>query len=619
MKEKFRSTNFRGASLQKIVQMRQIVDAYSEKGFRLTARQLYYQMVTHNMISNTVQSYKNTTNLLADARYAGLVDWEAIEDRGRVPTRQSEWADLPSLVRSAVAAFRLPRWEDQDTYAELWVEKQALAGVLEPLAREHHVTLCVNKGYSSASAMYAAAKRYRENSDKDCVLFYLGDHDPSGEDMVRDIRDRLDEFEAPTIDVIKLALTWDQIQQYNPPPNPAKALSLDTLLPTPTGYTTMRAVCPGDLVLGTDGRPCTVTAKSEVFRGKVTYAFTFAGGECIVCSADHLWLVDARKRRSGTRTAQQIAETWYEGTEKRPVYRVRCTAALDLPAQDLAIPPYTLGAWLGNGTAGEGCLACSTAGDQVRREVERDGFRTARHNEIRCQIYGLRKYLHALGIAYDKRIPIEYLRASEAQRWCLLQGLMDTDGTVADPTDQHVGACSYSSSRRGLADDVLALVCTLGLRGRLHESRAVLDGVDMGPTWRVEFFPGDQNVFRLERKRERLRGVAVAERQRWRTLVDVRRVRSVPTACIAVDAPDHLYLVGTQLIPTHNTTDSRAKAYVEKFGDSSWEVDALPPNVLNRLVNDAFAEIIDQETLNAVIEREEAGKQLLRDAAKGRT
>jgi hypothetical protein len=265
MIERFRNTNFRPDSRAKIDKMVEIVDEYQNQGLRLTARQLYYQFVSRDLIANTPAEYKKLTCLLADARYAGLVDWDAIEDRGRQPETPSEWKDIQALVESAVRAYRLPRWAGQERYVELWVEKQALAGVLAPLANEFHVTLMVNKGYSSASAMYDSAVRIkratgwtRDNLNENLrayravkqadpspealdaavtklqtdflatfrptTIFYLGDHDPSGEDMVRDIKTRLVEFhrEFAKIDVVKIALTMDQIQQYNPPPNPAK-------------------------------------------------------------------------------------------------------------------------------------------------------------------------------------------------------------------------------------------------------------------------------------------------------------------------------------------------------------------------------------------------------------
>jgi len=222
VKEAFRKQNFRENSLAMIDQMNSIIREYLRQGLRLTARQLYYQFVSRDLVKNNARSYKNLTALLSDARYAGLVDWNAIEDRGRVAWTPSQWDDVAGLVESACASFRLKRWSGQANYVELWVEKQALAGVLEPMADEFTATLMVNKGYSSSSAMYEASKRFeRQGLARNCVLLYLGDHDPSGEDMVRDIGDRLREFGAE-VEVEKIALTMDQIREYEPPPNPAK-------------------------------------------------------------------------------------------------------------------------------------------------------------------------------------------------------------------------------------------------------------------------------------------------------------------------------------------------------------------------------------------------------------
>jgi ribosomal protein L6P/L9E len=225
MKHAFRTTRFRGKSKALIAKMITIVEEYQKQGLRLTARQLYYQFVSRDYINNTQKSYRNITNLLADARYAGLIDWNAIEDRGRSPLSWRQYNNIGEMIMSGIKTFRLPRWDTQEKYIELWVEKQALAGVLQPIAMDYHATLMVNKGYSSASAMYEASNRFLWQIDKfghTPVLFYLGDHDPSGEDMVRDIESRLVEFGIHGIEVRKLALTMAQIEEFNPPPNPAK-------------------------------------------------------------------------------------------------------------------------------------------------------------------------------------------------------------------------------------------------------------------------------------------------------------------------------------------------------------------------------------------------------------
>lgn len=221
MKQQFKEVKFKQESLDRIALCNEIIEQYQAQGLRLTLRQLYYQLVTRNAVPNVERSYKNLSNLVSDARLAGMMDWDAIEDRVRQPRHQSEWSGLPALVESALYSYRLPRWKGQDYYAELWVEKDALAGVLSPLASEYHVTMMVNRGYSSQSAMYESAERFMREG-RSPILFYLGDHDPSGEDMVRDIRDRLRMFGVSDIEVEKLALTMEQVEEYNPPPNPAK-------------------------------------------------------------------------------------------------------------------------------------------------------------------------------------------------------------------------------------------------------------------------------------------------------------------------------------------------------------------------------------------------------------
>jgi hypothetical protein len=221
MKEQFKDINITPNKMQMVDLCNNIVGIYQAQNLRLTLRQLYYQLVTRNAIKNEERSYKIIGKLVSDARLAGLIDWDAIEDRVRIPRIPTEFANLKELVDAAVASYRLPRWEGQDYYVELWVEKDALSGVLAPLARKYHVTLMVNRGYSSSSAMYESATRFSQHTDQTCILLYLGDHDPSGEDMVRDIQERLTMF-LVDVEVTKVALTYEQVQQYNPPPNPTK-------------------------------------------------------------------------------------------------------------------------------------------------------------------------------------------------------------------------------------------------------------------------------------------------------------------------------------------------------------------------------------------------------------
>ena len=221
MKRCFREKKFGADALARIAAANKIIAKYESQGLRLTLRQLYYQFVVANLIKNEEKAYKNLGGLISDARLAGLIDWNAIEDRVRQPVVWQSFNDPGAAVEYAIERYCLDPWREQSNYVELWVEKDALAGVLRPIASEYHVTMMVNRGYSSQSAMFESAQRFRQHNQKDCTLIYLGDHDPSGEDMVRDIRDRLSMFRVD-VAVEKLALTMAQVEEYDPPPNPAK-------------------------------------------------------------------------------------------------------------------------------------------------------------------------------------------------------------------------------------------------------------------------------------------------------------------------------------------------------------------------------------------------------------
>lgn len=225
-KQKFVDHRFNNASLQLIETANGILNEYRTLGYRLSLRQLYYQLVARDYIENSIRSYKRIGDLVSNARLAGLLDWEMIEDRNRETIIPTAWDSPAQIVRAAAEQFRVDRWMGQECHVEVMVEKDALSGILEPVCRELHVRFTANKGYSSSSAMYEAGRRiYRAyaHDDKKIHIFYLGDHDPSGIDMTRDISERLDMFaEIVPIEVHRLALNYDQVEQWQPPENPAK-------------------------------------------------------------------------------------------------------------------------------------------------------------------------------------------------------------------------------------------------------------------------------------------------------------------------------------------------------------------------------------------------------------
>ena len=230
MKHKYEETTFRKSSLDRISQINEIIMDYQTQGYDLSLRQLYYQLVAGGHIENSEKSYKAIGNLVNDGRMAGLIDWDAIKDRTRqVHNKNGIYhgpyvVDIANAVRQEIdSCFYSSKWAGQGYYVEAWVEKDALSEVVAGAAEEMDIPYFAARGYSSVSALNEAAGRFaRENANgKDCVIVYLGDHDPSGLDMTRDIRERMDKF-GVVVDVQRIALNLDQIQAYNPPPNPAK-------------------------------------------------------------------------------------------------------------------------------------------------------------------------------------------------------------------------------------------------------------------------------------------------------------------------------------------------------------------------------------------------------------
>ena len=214
---------FRDATLGIIVMADQIIREYQDQGYNLTLRQLYYQFVARDLIDNEQKEYKRLGDIISDARLAGHLDWSAIEDRTRKLHSLSHWDGPSDIIDASANSFRTDRWASQGYRPEVWIEKEALAGVFQRVCDRWDVPLLSCKGYTSQSAMWRGARRLRAHFDggQTPVILHFGDHDPSGIDMTRDIQDRMDMFDA-NLHVIRLALNMDQVEKFKPPPNPAK-------------------------------------------------------------------------------------------------------------------------------------------------------------------------------------------------------------------------------------------------------------------------------------------------------------------------------------------------------------------------------------------------------------
>ena len=215
---------FKPERLELIDKINGVINEYARQGFSLTLRQAYYQMVARAIIPNNERSYKNLGNLISDARLAGLIDWNAIEDRTRNLRGLSHWSTPGSVISSAAYSYHLDYWADQKNYVEVWVEKDALVGIVGQICEQLDVNYFSCRGYVSQSEMWGAARRLHKQQERGrhLVLLHLGDHDPSGKDMSRDIQERLGTFETYGVEFHRLALNMDQIELYNPPPNPTK-------------------------------------------------------------------------------------------------------------------------------------------------------------------------------------------------------------------------------------------------------------------------------------------------------------------------------------------------------------------------------------------------------------
>ena len=369
-----------------------------------------------------------------------------------------------------------------------------------------------------------------------------------------------------------------------------KALALDTPVPTPTGWKTMAELERGDTVFDETGRPTMIVDATPPITGRPCREVMFSDGTRVVADASHQWAtIDKNGRRHGRarveiRTTDEIARTLRSNGELN--HHVPLAGPVQYPARlDLPIEPYTLGAWLGDGTTA--AAAITSVDDEILEQISGEGYpvrrlayaphlfsigATGRTREARSGRFirngTLSSLLRNLGLREGKYVPRQYLEAGVGQRLALLQGLMDTDGYV----DDVAGRCEFTSIKENLADAVVELAASLGFRPIKSQGRAMLNGVDHGPKYRVKFTP-DRPVFRLSRKLARQKD-ATARFHRFRAIDVVREVPSVPVRCVQVASPRGLFLVSRAFIPTHNSSLGRLGLLIHStagYVDPGWK------------------------------------------------
>ncbi|WP_067567659.1 replicative DNA helicase [Nocardia acidivorans] len=494
-------------------------------------------------------------------------------------------------------------------YAEIVAEKSVLRRLVEAGTR------IVQYGYAGADGQDVAEVVDRAQAELYDVTERRSSEDflPL-EDLLQPTMDEIDSIASrggislgvPTgfteLDELTNGLHAGQMIIVAARPGVGKALALDTPLPTPTGWTTMGEVAVGDLLLDADGRPTRVVAATEVMTDRPCYEVEFSDGTVLVADGQHQWLTETRASRrsaqaaatgynrirnqrtfAGVRTTAEIAATLRCDTaDRRLNHSVVNAAALQLPQRDLLVPPYTLGAWLGDGTSAAAQL--TTADPEILSRIEDEGIVTVQSKSValryhlrlpaetamaprHCGVCGgpsiglrmcqtcrhtvgsVQARLHTLGVLGDKHIPVEYLRASETQRRALLAGLLDTDGTVTKG-----GSVQFAVTSERLARDVEELIVSLGYRCQLSTKR-VRGRTEESSTAYTLTFATEDEVFGLSRKEllhKKRRGATDTSNSRF--IVDVRPIASVPVRCVEVDNIDHLYLAGRAMVPTHNST-----------------------------------------------------------------
>jgi len=330
------------------------------------------------------------------------------------------------------------------------------------------------------------------------------------------------------------------------PPQHGKLLPIDTPVFTPNGWVKHGDLSVGDYVFGHDGKQKRVIANSGTYTWNVD-RINIQGGLSILAAKEHEWVLECDHDDHKGRVCKTYETQHIFSRRHRRNPAIRLAGALETSHRDLPIDPYLFGCWLGDGFKELGGLTVGREDIEYFKDL--GNAREVRPGIFRVIIPGLTTKLRALGVLRNKHIPIQYLTASEEQRWALLRGLMDTDGCV-----DFRGRCEFTQKDNQLVKQVYTLIRTLGIKCSNNSYGATIKGINVGRKVRLTFSPSKgMEVFQLPRKREKLLNKSKSERDDKNKffIESVVPHGFVEGNCIQVEGG--VYLAGEDLIPTHNS------------------------------------------------------------------
>lgn len=365
-----------------------------------------------------------------------------------------------------------------------------------------------------------------------------------------------------------------------------KALNIDTDIPTPDGWKKMGSIFPGDFVFNEQGEPIEVEAVSEVMHNRKCYEVIFSDDSTVIADAEHLWATSTIKSRrdfarnrhvklNEVRTTEDILNTLKGavGGKSRFNHSIHSiTSPVQFKKKELPIDPYLLGVWLGDGWTKSGALCINENDLDIIDRVRKTGreVHKIKSDKLTWRVTDLTRDLIKHNLYGNKHIPEEYLVSSFEDRLALLQGLMDTDGTIYKR--KNLIRLEFDNTIKQVVEGVRIILASFGIKSKILSRIGKINGVEHKRCYRLGFFTS-LPVFSSKRKLDKI-GRDSASKSKHRTIIEVKEVPSVPVKCIKVASDTRLFLCTKSFIPTHNTLSGSCRIAKMSFAQPP-EQDAL--------------------------------------------